>query len=221
MSRDRDAVAKKTDSKEKEGEKRPRSRERGQRTTADREVKRRGSSDRRSKSGDRSRRRSRSRSRDRAAFRKRSPSDADAAIKREPEAPLPVRIHIGRLTRNVNKDHLTEIFANFGTVQLVDIQFDRNHSKLNKGYCYVQYATQEEAENAMKHMDGGQIDGQEVTASPCLKMNWPEQRRNSPMRGGGRRGGPPPMRNNQNRWRDMRNNRRRSPDRRRSPIRRR
>lgn len=126
------------------------------------------------------------------------------------------------MTRNVNKEHLTEIFANFGTVQQVDLPLDRNHGRLNKGYCYVQYATQEEAENAMKHMDGGQIDGQEVTASPCLKMNWPEQRQNrmnSPIR---RRGPPPPMRNNNNnRWRDMRNNRRRSPDRRRSPIRRR
>lgn len=73
-------------------------------------------------------------------------------------------------------------------------------------------------------MDGGQIDGHEVTAAPVLmKMGIGGGMRRSPMRRGG-----PPMRN---RWMDrrggggdMRNRRndRRSPDRRdrRSPRRR-
>jgi RNA-binding protein with serine-rich domain 1 len=64
----------------------------------------------------------------------------------------------------------------------------------------------DDAENAMKHMDGGQIDGNEVAVSPVNNPKPPQMRR-SPMR----RGGPP----NRNRWRDMRNN-----NRRRSPIRR-
>lgn len=72
----------------------------------------------------------------------------------------------------------------------------------------------------MKHMDGGQIDGHEVTAAPVLNNTKPLGMRRSPMP---MRRGPPPMRN---RWRggDMRNRRndRRSPDRRdrRSPRRR-
>jgi hypothetical protein len=72
----------------------------------------------------------------------------------------------------------------------------------------------DDAENAMKKMDGGFIDGSEVAVAPVNKPQMPMMRR-SPMRG---RGGPP-MRNN--RWRnnnDMRN-RRRSPIRR-SPRRR-
>jgi len=28
------------------------------------------------------------------------------------------------------------------------------------GFAYIEYSTPEEAQNAMKHMDGGQIDGQ-------------------------------------------------------------
>lgn len=74
----------------------------------------------------------------------------------------------------------------------------------------------------MKHMDGGQIDGQEVTAAPVMNPKQMPIRR-SPMRNRGGVGGPP-MRNRGG-WRDNRNRRndRRSPDRRndrRSPRRR-
>lgn len=42
------------------------------------------------------------------------------------------------------------------------------HPHIGRGYAYVEFATADEAENAMKHMDGGQIDGQEITAAPVL-----------------------------------------------------
>lgn len=71
----------------------------------------------------------------------------------------------------------------------------------------------DDAENAMKHMDGGYIDGAEVAVAPINKPAPMQMMRRSPMR----RGRGPPQRN---RWRgnDMRN-RRRSPIRR-SPRRR-
>lgn len=70
--------------------------------------------------------------------------------------PKPLRIHIGRLTRNVTKDHLSEIFSAYGTVKAVEMSKERagmNH--MHRGFAYVEYATAEEAETAMKHMDGG------------------------------------------------------------------
>lgn len=179
--------------------------------------KRRGSSDRRSKSKDRVRRsRDHSRSHSNSVRRKREKS---------PE-PRPSRIHIGRLTRNITKEHVIEIFSVYGEIKNVEFPTDRFHPLMCRGFCYVEYNNPDDAENAMKHMDGGQMDGHEVTAAPVINPK-PLAMRRSPMRN---RGGPP-MRNN--RWRDMRGggggdmrnrrNDRRSPDRRdrRSPPRRR
>lgn len=89
---------------------------------------------------------------------------------------------------------------------------DRWHPTIGRGIAYIEYTTPDEAENAMKHMDGGQIDGQEITAAPVIPPKIrPMMRRPSP-----------PMRRPPPRWRSpIRYNRRRSPPpRRRSPRRR-
>lgn len=49
---------------------------------------------------------------------------------------------------------MQEIFSDFGTIKEVDVPLDR-FNKLCKGFSYIEYSTPEEAENAMKHMDGG------------------------------------------------------------------
>lgn len=84
---------------------------------------------------------------------------------------------------------------------------------MSRGYGYIDFEKPEEAENAMKHMDGGQIDGQEITAAPVLIPRQPPMRRRSPMPMMQRRGPPP-------RWRSPPRMRRRSPPpmRRRSPM---
>lgn len=66
---------------------------------------------------------------------------------------------------------------------------DRNHPGLIRGFAYIEYANLEDAEKALKYMDGGQIDGQEITvvkAEP-LKIRDrgappPPPRRNAPWR---------------------------------------
>lgn len=119
----------------------------------------------------------------------------------------------------MTKDHIQEIFSVYGTIKHIDCPTDRLHPMGNRGFAYVEFGTPDEAETAMKHMDGGQIDGQEVTVAPILLQRnrgggGNIGRRMSPMRGG---------RGPQNRWRSPPNRfRRRSPPpRRRSPIRRR
>lgn len=82
-----------------------------------------------------------------------TPSPKRKRRERTPE-PRPSRIHVGRLTRNVTKEHIQEIFSHYGTIKSMDFPFDRLHSQ-TRGFCYVEFSTPEEAENAMKHMDGG------------------------------------------------------------------
>ena len=74
--------------------------------------------------------------------------------KRSP-TPKPTKVHVGHLTRNVNKEHIHEIFSVYGTIKNVELPSDRIHPHTSKGYAYVDYEKPEEAEKAVKHMDGG------------------------------------------------------------------
>jgi len=53
---------------------------------------------------------------------------------------------------------------------MVDFQVNRTHPHLGNGTACVEFNTADEAENAMKHMDGGQVDGQEITVAPVLNI---------------------------------------------------
>lgn len=67
----------------------------------------------------------RSRSRD-------SRSDRRKRRRRSP-TPRPTKIHIGRLTRTVNKDHITEIFSVYGVVKHIEFPRDHVHPHLGRG----------------------------------------------------------------------------------------
>ena len=117
------------------------------------------------------------------------------------------------------RDHILEIFGSYGAIKHVEFPKDHTHPHLTRGYAYVEFTNADEAENAMKHMDGGQIDGQEITAAPVLvpKPRVPPLRR-SPLPPMHMRR-PPPHRRTPPRFRRRTPLRppRRSPPRRRSP----
>lgn len=118
------------------------------------------------------------------------------------------------MTRNLTKDHIQEIFSCYGVIKAIEFPLDRYHPPTGRGHAFVEFTNAEDAETAMKHMDGGQIDGQEITVSPVASRNRQMMRRQSP----------PPFRGRpqSNRWnRSPLRFRRRSPlPRRRSPRRR-
>lgn len=78
-------------------------------------------------------------------FRRRSPS------------PQPKKLHVGNLTRNVNEEHLREIFGLFGKLQRVELGWDRR-TDLPKGFAYVEYEKHEHSLEAIKRMDGVRDD---------------------------------------------------------------
>lgn len=84
----------------------------------------------------------------------RSPSPRRKRRERSP-IPRPTKIHIGHLTRNVTKEHIMEIFSAYGQIKMVDFAMDKLHPNQGRGFAYVEFETADEAENAMKHMDGG------------------------------------------------------------------
>lgn len=50
-----------------------------------------------------------------------------------------------------------EIFSVYGAVKHVDMPMDRVHAHLNRSFAYVEFESPEDAEKAMKHMDGGEM----------------------------------------------------------------
>lgn len=96
--------------------------------------------------------------RSRSKSKSKSPSPAGPA--------KTAKVQVTGLTRNVTKEHLAEIFGVYGNLKEVDMPTDRVHTHLGKGEAFVAYATVDDAEKAMKHMDGGQIDGSELSILP-------------------------------------------------------
>ena len=103
--------------------------------------------------------------------RSRSPSP-----RRRKATPPPKKLCVQKLTKNVTKEHVTEIFANFGTVSYCDLVMEKERPWLNMGKAYVEFEKIEEAEEAITKMDGGFIDGQEIKVAKVLV-----QRNRSPM----------------------------------------
>jgi RNA-binding protein with serine-rich domain 1 len=92
---------------------------------------------------------------------RRSPSPSMRRQEKEKEKEA-TKIYIGKLSLNVNKDHLAEIFGTFGEIKEIDLPAHRIHSRLHRGFAHIEYVTAHGAEQACKYMEGGQIDGKEI-----------------------------------------------------------
>jgi len=92
---------------------------------------------------------------------RRSPSPSSRRQEKEKEKEA-TKIYIGKLSLNVNKEHLAEIFATFGEIKEIDLPAHRFHSRLHRGFAHIEYVSPGGAEQACKYMDGGQVDGKEI-----------------------------------------------------------
>lgn len=141
--------------------------------------------DRRSHSYSRSYSRSRSRSRSRSYTRSRS---------RSPTPLSTTKIVIERLTKNVRKAHIEEIFSVYGTIASLDMPMNRRFD-VNRGLCYIIYEDAKSADLAISCMHEGQLDGSVLSVAPVLPRRRsysrsysrsPDPRRSSAKYGNGR-----------------------------------
>ncbi|KAH8816891.1 hypothetical protein F5884DRAFT_238544 [Xylogone sp. PMI_703] len=125
--------------------------------------------------------RSGSRSRSRSYGRSRSASPVRST-----------KVVVEKLTKNVNEDHLREIFGSYGTIKDLDMPMNRQFMT-NRGTAYILYESEADAESAIAHMHESQIDGAVINVSIVLP-----RRKFSPSPPIARRGanfdprGPPP-----------------------------
>ncbi len=95
---------------------------------------------------------------------------------------METKLYVGNLSYNTTEVDLRSAFAQTGTVVTVDMIKDRDSGTM-KGFAFVTMSTQEEAENAIKALDGKMLDDR------AIKVNIARPREERPRRNdfGGRR----------------------------------
>ncbi|KAE8443179.1 hypothetical protein EG329_002277 [Mollisiaceae sp. DMI_Dod_QoI] len=85
-------------------------------------------------------------------------------------SPSPIRstkVVVEKLTKNVNEDHLREIFSIYGQIRDLDMPMNRAFNT-NRGTAYILYTSESDAEAAIAHMHESQIDGAVINVSIVL-----------------------------------------------------
>ncbi|RYP36518.1 hypothetical protein DL767_003341 [Monosporascus sp. MG133] len=104
----------------------------------------------------------------------------------DPGAAVEVKIVVEKLTKNINEDHLREIFGHYGPIRDLDLPMNRQcklptsltspfllHSpslvvNTNRGTAYILYVHEQDAEAAISHMHEAQVDGAIINVSIVL-----------------------------------------------------
>lgn len=110
------------------------------------------------------RRNGRNRSNSRSWSRGRGRDSRDAS-----ESPVSrsTKIVVERLSKNINQDHLHEIFGQFGPIKDLDLPMNRTFGT-NRGTAYILYDDEADAESAISHMHEAQVDGAVINVSIVL-----------------------------------------------------
>jgi len=91
------------------------------------------------------------------------------------------KLYVGNLTYNVNESDLEALFTPFGSVQSAQVIVDRDTNR-SKGFGFVEMSTEEEAQDAIRGLNGRDHDGRNLTVNEAK----PREARSG---GGGRSGG--------------------------------
>ena len=74
------------------------------------------------------------------------------------------RLFIGSLPYSVTSAQLEELFAKAGKVDSVNVIIDR-FSGQGKGFAFVEMATEEDAQKAIKELNGYSLDGRTIVVN--------------------------------------------------------
>jgi cold-inducible RNA-binding protein len=85
---------------------------------------------------------------------------------------MATRLFVGSLSYSVNDDQLQEAFEACGTVVSAKVIMDRETNR-SKGFGFVEMGSEEEAQAAIKQMNGKDIGGRSVVVSEAR----PQERR--------------------------------------------
>jgi len=93
------------------------------------------------------------------------------------------KLFIGGLPFSTSNERLREVFAQAGVVESAQVVTDRETGR-SRGFGFVEMATAEDAEAAVKKFDGHELDGRRLTVQPAKPAGLGDRSRSS---GGQRR----------------------------------
>lgn len=98
------------------------------------------------------------------------------------------RIYVGSLDYSLNEADLKQVFGSFGSIVNIDMPREGNRSK---GFCFIEYASQESAEMALATMNRFVLKGRPIRVGrPTNTSNNNSNQHGGGVGGGGGGGGP-------------------------------
>ncbi len=74
------------------------------------------------------------------------------------------KLFVGSLPWEVDDAKLAQIFAQAGTVVSAQVVKDRDTGR-SRGFGFVEMSTDEEADNAVKNLNGSDVDGRKIVVN--------------------------------------------------------
>ncbi len=88
-----------------------------------------------------------------------------------------MNIYVGNLSYNVTEEELREVFKAYGEVSTVNIITDK-YSGQSKGFGFVEMSGKDEAEKAIKELNGSMVKGRNIKVNEAKpRTDRPQQQR--------------------------------------------
>ena len=71
------------------------------------------------------------------------------------------KVYVGNLSYNTTEDTLRTLFAEYGEIESVNVITDRSTGR-PKGFAFVEMSTEQAAQEAMRGLNGKQVDEREI-----------------------------------------------------------
>ena len=101
---------------------------------------------------------------------------------------MSTKLYVGNLSFQTSTGDLEQLFVGLGAVESVNVITDRDTGR-SRGFAFVEMASQAEAEEAIKQLNGKEVDGRSLTVNAA-----------KPREDGGRSAGPRRGNGGQGRW---------------------
>jgi len=90
------------------------------------------------------------------------------------------KLYVGNLSYAMRDDDLQQRFAEFGNVSSAKVMMDRDTGR-SKGFGFVEMTSPEEAQAAIRGLDGQSVDGRAMV----VNLARPQEKRSGGYNGGG------------------------------------
>lgn len=77
---------------------------------------------------------------------------------------MATKLYVGSLAYSVDDEKLKELFAAVGTVTSAQVIVDRDTNQ-SKGFGFVEMSSEDEAKEAIKQLNGKEIDGRAIAVN--------------------------------------------------------